>query len=191
MKLLRVAALIAATPVLLAAQQQAAAPAMPEIGAVAPDFSIPAATRDGVSAQPVSLSALRGKTVVLAFFPAARTSGCTAQMQTYRDQYAELFNGGKDVVVIGISADADTTLANWAREAGFPFIFGSDAERTVMTAYGSISGRYAARNVFVIAPDGRVHSRMTRFNALSADAYTELGTLVKAAMKPAAGSDSR
>ena len=46
-------------------------------------------------------------------------------MEAYRDQYATLFNGGKKVVVIGISMDPDTTLANWAHESGFPNVFAS------------------------------------------------------------------
>lgn len=64
----------------LAAQQPAAPPAPPPVvplavGVEAPDFTLPAATREGVSAQPVRLKDLRGKTVVIAFFYKARTGG--------------------------------------------------------------------------------------------------------------------
>ena len=48
-------------------------------------------------------------------------------MEAYRDQYATLFNNGRKVVVIGISADPDTTLASWARDEQFPMLFASDA----------------------------------------------------------------
>ncbi len=60
-----------------AAQQQAApaAPPIPEVGAVAPDFSVPGATRFGTVRSPVRLSDYKGKTVVLAFFFKARTRG--------------------------------------------------------------------------------------------------------------------
>jgi hypothetical protein len=60
-----------------AAQQQPAAPAAPplEVGAVAPDFTLPGATRYGVLDQPIHLSDFKGKTVVLAFFFRARTRG--------------------------------------------------------------------------------------------------------------------
>ena len=75
---------------------------------MAPDFTLPGATSAGVLAKPVQLSRLRGTTVVLAFFSKARTSGCTVQMKAYRDQYATLFGGGKDVTLLAISADADT-----------------------------------------------------------------------------------
>jgi hypothetical protein len=66
------------TPAVLAAQQspaRAAAAAPLEVGAVAPDFSLPGATRYGILAQPIHLSDFKGKTVVLAFFYQARTKG--------------------------------------------------------------------------------------------------------------------
>jgi peroxiredoxin len=52
-------------------------------------------------------------------------------MEAYRDQYATLFNNGKKVVVLGISTDADTTLAAWAREGSFPFLFVSDSGQVI------------------------------------------------------------
>ena len=67
---------LAVAPGVLTAQQSAAPPAPPlEIGAVAPDFTMKGATRYGVLASPVHLSDFKGKTVVLAFFFKARTSG--------------------------------------------------------------------------------------------------------------------
>jgi peroxiredoxin len=104
-------------------------------------------------------------------------------MEAYRDQYATIFDNGRKVVVLAVSADADTTLAAWARESSFPFLFASDTARAIGARYGSLppNGRYFARNVFVIAPDGRIAGKMLRFNVMSADAYTELGRLVAAA----------
>jgi hypothetical protein len=74
MRLLCLALSLAAAPAVLAAQQ-AAPPAPLEIGAVAPDFTMRGATRYGVLARPIHLSDFKGKTVVLAFFYKARTSG--------------------------------------------------------------------------------------------------------------------
>jgi AhpC/TSA family len=78
MQPLYVALLLAATPLVLAAQQSpkpvASTPPL-EVGAVAPDFTMKGATRYGVLAKPVQLSDFKGKTVVLAFFFKARTSG--------------------------------------------------------------------------------------------------------------------
>jgi peroxiredoxin Q/BCP len=127
---------------------------LPAVGTVAPGFTLPGATRFGLLRNPVSLADFRGKTVVISFFPRARTSGCTAQMEAYRDQYATLFNNGRDVVVISISSDPDTTLASWARDAEFPILFGSDRGGTVQGAYGSYdSGRLDTRALFVVGPD--------------------------------------
>jgi hypothetical protein len=66
---------LALAPTLLPAQQSPAPAGPLEVGAVAPDFSLPGATRYGVLAKPVHLSDFKGKTVVLAFFFKARTSG--------------------------------------------------------------------------------------------------------------------
>jgi peroxiredoxin len=88
--------------------------------------------------------------------------------------------------VIGISTDPDTTLANWANEASFPFMFASDSGQVIGKLYGSIRGNYDARNLFVVGPDGRITHRMTPFNVLSQDAYTELERAVdQAAGAPA------
>ena len=77
-----IAALVVATlaaPFALAGAQQTAAaapaPTGPKVGEMAPDFSLPGATRYGLLRDPVTLSSLRGKTVVLAFFVKARTRG--------------------------------------------------------------------------------------------------------------------
>ena len=53
-------------------------------------------------------------------------------MEAYRDQYATLFNNGRDVVVIGISVDPDTALASWAADADFPMLFASDSGGVVV-----------------------------------------------------------
>jgi peroxiredoxin len=103
-------------------------------------------------------------------------------MEAYRDQYATLFNNGNGVVVLGISVDADTTLASWARDAKFPMTFVSDTGHAIGSAYGVYSDKAAmdSRVVFVIAPNGKITYRAP-FNVMSADAYTTLGNEVKKA----------
>lgn len=97
-------------------------------------------------------------------------------MEAYRDQYATLFNGGRNVVAIAISVDADTTLASWARDLRTPILFGSDPDQVVGKLYSAAMAtrKFNARHVYVIGPDGRVAHRMVPFNELSADAYTQL-----------------
>ncbi len=162
------------------AQQPAAGP---NVGDMAPAFSAAAASKAGPLAAPITLASLKGKTIVLAFFPRARTSGCTAQMEAYRDQYADLFAGGDDVVLLGVSTDADTTLANWAREKDFPFQFLSDASGEVGQAYGTLSGPTgsARRYLYVIDPQGRITHAVKPVNPFSPGQYTELGAAVKQA----------
>lgn len=170
------------------AQQPSASPAPPaglQLGTVAPDFAIPGATRFGTLDQPVRLSDLRGQTVVLAFFPRARTRGCTVQMESYRDRYAELYNAGRKVVVLAVSTDADTTLAAWARELETPILFGSDTEQVAAKLFqAGIAGRNVnARHLYVIDPNGVIVHRQVPFNELAEISYERLSAAIKETLK--------
>ena len=185
---LALAALLAAAPTVGAQQQTPVvptsapiAPPAPELGQLAPDFTAQWADGSGPRATPVRLSDLRGKVVVLAFYPKDRTQGCTAEMTKFRDEYATLF--GPDVVVLPISADSIPTHVSWASEMKFPFALVSDPSFTVADQYGShVPGRATTgRTVFVIGKDGRITWRDMRFNALSEDAYKALAAAVAAA----------
>jgi peroxiredoxin Q/BCP len=171
------------TCVSVAAAQAPAAPAEvgPKVGEMAPDFSLPGATMGGLTTKPVSLSQYKGQTVVIAFFPKARTSGCTAQMTHYRDQWATLFNGGKGITVISISMDADTTQMDWAKEAKLPMTFASDMKGTAGKLYGAyVDGRPAeSRLLYVVGPDGKIAWVAKPFKPMVEDSYSELGTEVK------------
>jgi peroxiredoxin len=98
-------------------------------------------------------------------------------MEAYRDQYAKLFNSGRNVVVLAVSADADTALASWARDLQTPVLFGSDSGNVVGRRYGAPRG--SSRNLFVIDPTGRIAHRMTPFNELAQASYEELASAVK------------
>ena len=93
----------------------------PQVGKQAPDFTLPWANKDGIGPadSPYQLWRDRGKTVVIAFYPRDFTRGCTAQMQTFADQYDTLF--GPDVVVVGINTDSLTTHSRFAGAAGSAF----------------------------------------------------------------------
>ena len=111
-------------------------------------------------------------------------------MEAYRDQYAKLFNSGKKVVVLGVSVDPDTMLANWMHESSFPFVFGSDVDQKVGRLYGSARKTIDVRNLFVIGPDGRITYRVINFNVLSQQAYEDLGRAVARTL-PTATSDGQ
>lgn len=101
-------------------------------------------------------------------------------MEAYRDRYASLFNNGRKVTVIGVSVDADTTLAAWARESDFPIVFASDLGSTVGKLYGAYDAKNNTdnRSLFVIGPDGRIAYVTRPFRVLSPSAYTELAAVV-------------
>lgn len=103
-------------------------------------------------------------------------------MEAYRDQYATLFNSGKHIVVLGISVDADTTLAAWARDLDTPLVFGSDTGQVVGKLYGSTRGALDNRSVFVVGPDGRIVKRMQPFNELAQTSYDDLAAAVKSTL---------
>jgi peroxiredoxin Q/BCP len=101
-------------------------------------------------------------------------------MEAYRDQYATLFNNGRNVVVIGISVDADTTLASWAHDEDFPVVFASDPGSKVGQLYGAYDAKNKVdnRSLFVVDPNGRVSYVTKPFKVLTPGAYTELAAAV-------------
>jgi peroxiredoxin len=100
-------------------------------------------------------------------------------MHAYRDQYAQLFNDGQDVVLLAISADPLDALASWARDDQFQFLVASDPDLAVATKYGALSGRGSTnRNLFVVGPDGTIAWRAVPFREIDPAAYTALGEAV-------------
>ena len=101
-------------------------------------------------------------------------------MHAYRDQYAQVFNGGRDVVLIAISTDSIQALESWARDDDFPFLMASDADLAVARKYGALSARGGStnRNLFVVGPDGRIAYRATPFREIDPTAYEALGAAV-------------
>ncbi|HEY5218890.1 MAG TPA: redoxin domain-containing protein [Gemmatimonadaceae bacterium] len=153
-------------------------PAGPEVGATAPDFTAPWADASGPIATPVHLADLRGKVVVLAFFPLDRSSGCTAEMHKFRDEYTSIFGAGagKDVVLLPISVDTVQEHAGWAKDDHFQFSLVSDHDQQVAKLYASMmNGRpYNSRTVYVIDREGKITYRNLKFGALNEQAYTDL-----------------
>jgi peroxiredoxin Q/BCP len=102
-------------------------------------------------------------------------------MHAYRDQYAQVFNNGQDVVLIGISADPVEELAAWARDDQFQFLMASDKDLSVGKLYGALSprGPTTNRNLFVVGPDGKIAYRAVPFREVDPTAYTALGDAVR------------
>jgi|SRR5881396_2786323 len=76
-------------------------------------------------------------------------------MNAYRDQYAQLFKNGRNVVLIAISADPDTALYTWARDAEFPFLFASDTGTVIGKMYGALASRAGLTNRNLFGGTGR------------------------------------
>jgi peroxiredoxin Q/BCP len=126
-------------------------------GDTAPDFTVPDQHGD-----PVSLSGLRGKTVVLYFYPKADTPGCTTQACGVRDHRADYERS--DAVVLGVSPDPVKRVAKFDDKYGLGFPLLADEDHAVAEAYGvwvqkSMYGRkYMGneRTTFVIGSDGKI-----------------------------------
>ena len=130
---------------------------MVEEGTPAPDFEL-----QSDSGEPVTLSALRGKTVVLYFYPRDNTSGCTTQACGIRDAWSEFERAG--AVVLGVSPDGVGSHAKFKDAFGLPFTLLADPDHTVAETYGvwQQKSRYGrtymgiVRSTFVIDADGNV-----------------------------------
>jgi peroxiredoxin Q/BCP len=126
-------------------------------GAPAPDFELP--DQDG---EPVRLSALRGRTIVLYFYPKADTPGCTMQACSIRDRDADYAAAG--VKVIGVSPDPVAKVKRFHDKRSLNYTLLADADHAVCDDYGvwvekSMYGRKywgAQRSTFIIRPDGIV-----------------------------------
>jgi peroxiredoxin Q/BCP len=132
-------------------------------GSPAPDFTLTAA--DGSQ---VTLSDLRGRHVIVYFYPAAMTPGCTTQACDFRDSLAALTAAG--YTVLGISPDKPEKLARFVERDQLTFPLLSDPDRAVMTAWGAwgekkLYGKLVVgviRSTVVVAPDGTVE--LARYN---------------------------
>ena len=101
-------------------------------------------------------------------------------MHAYRDQYAQLFRDGQDVVLIGISTDSVDALQSWAEDDQFQFLFASDVGAVVGQQFGAFVDRGERgvmdnRTVFVIDGEGRIAEVMAPFREIDPVAYEEIG----------------
>ena len=126
-------------------------------GDLAPDFTLPSDAGDEVS-----LSDLRGKKVIVYFYPAAMTPGCTKQACDFTDSLDSLRGAGYEV--LGISPDAPSKLAKFREKDGLTIRLLSDADKSVMAAYGAFGEKKlygkvvngVIRSTFVVDEDGRI-----------------------------------
>jgi thioredoxin-dependent peroxiredoxin len=126
-------------------------------GDPAPDFTLP--TDDG---REVSLSGLRGRKVIVYFYPAAMTPGCTKQACDFTDSLSSLQAQGYDV--LGISPDSPAKLAKFRERDGLTITLLSDADKSVMESFGAFGEKKlygkvvegVIRSTFVVDEDGKI-----------------------------------
>ena len=132
-------------------------PPIPAVGALAPDVTLPTDTGDSLA-----LSSLRGRRVVLYFYPKDDTTGCTAEACEFRDTFPRFT--GADTVVLGVSPDPVKSHQKFKAKYQLPFTLLADEQKVAALAFGvwvekSMYGnRYwaNARTTFVIGRDGRI-----------------------------------
>lgn len=129
----------------------------PKVGDTAPGFSLLSATRDSIAWTPLTLQSMLGKdNVVIAFYPADWSGGCTKEVCSLRDNFAAL--GALNARVVGISGDYVFSHFEWAKHHELPFTLASDHKHEVAKAYGVYDepSGHDRRTVFVVAPDGKI-----------------------------------
>jgi peroxiredoxin Q/BCP len=130
-------------------------------GDEAPDFTLPDA--DG---NQVTLSSLRGKRVIVYFYPAAMTPGCTKQACDFTAALPDLTSAG--ATVLGISPDAPAKLVKFREKEQLTFPLLSDPDKAVLTAYGAYGEKMnygkkimgVIRSTFVIDAEGKIEKAM-------------------------------
>ena len=137
------------------------------VGDMAPDFALPADT-----GETVRLSELRGKRVVLYFYPLDDSAGCTAQACSFRDMYPQIEE--QNGVVLGVSGDGLESHRKFKTKHNLPFLLLSDEGQKVAELYGvgrakvlGIPMPFRERSTFIIGEDGRIASLERNVNPLS------------------------
>ena len=135
-------------------------------GDPAPDFTLPDA--DG---KPVSLSDFRGRRVIVYFYPAASTPGCTTEACDFRDNLAELNSAGVDV--LGVSPDKPSKLASFRDAEGLTFPLLADPDKQVLTAWGAFGEKQmygktvtgVIRSTFLVDAEGNLEQALYNVRA--------------------------
>jgi thioredoxin-dependent peroxiredoxin len=124
--------------------------AMIGVGDPAPDFTGP--TADG---SPFTLSTLRGRPIVLYFYPKANSLGCTVEARGFTEHYPELAAAG--VAVVGVSVDSTAAQKKFQERCSIPYPLIADSDRAIARRYGVVGFLGVAKRVtFLIDANGRV-----------------------------------
>jgi peroxiredoxin Q/BCP len=139
--------------------------AVPAVGSMAPDFTL-----NSQEGTPLSLHSLRGKWVVLYFYPKDQTPGCTIEAHGFQRDQAKY--DAINAIIVGVSVDTVESHKEWCAKDGMAFKLLSDADKQVVALYGSTMtipqapqlGTVAARNTFLIDPSGKIVKEFIKVN---------------------------
>ena len=148
-----------------------------EVGDKAPAFSLPDA-----NGNTVSLADYKGRKVIVYFYPAASTPGCTKEACDFRDNLSELNDAGLDVV--GISPDKPTKLAKFSDDQNLTFPLLSDPDRKVLTSWGAFGEKTmygktvqgVIRSTFVVDERGKI--AVAQYNVKAAHTTTHIKKII-------------
>ncbi|HYQ86876.1 MAG TPA: peroxiredoxin [Bacteroidota bacterium] len=150
------------------------------VGDPAPDFALPFATKDSVGTEMLQLSALFGKQkILLAFYPADWSGGCTKEMCAMRDNFVSLESLG--VAVLPISGDYEYSHHEWAKYHNLPFRLLSDHSHTVARMYDSFNQEsgFDNRTVFVIDKHGKITYVDPKYSVRDMNSFEKLKEALK------------
>jgi peroxiredoxin len=146
------------------------------VGDAAPDFALPYATKDTILVEPkLKLSDMIGKNnVVLAFYPADWSSGCTKEVCTIRDNFSQLEKLNAEI--LAISGDYVFSHREWARHHNLPFKLLSDHDHAVAKRYDSYNEvfGYNKRTVYVVDRAGKIAYINLRYSVRTDDDFQKL-----------------
>ena len=154
------------------------AASLPTVGSEAPGFTL--ASQDG---SPVSLKELRGKWVVLYFYPKDGTTGCTIEAHNFQRDIKGY--EARNAVIVGVSVDSTGSHKEFCAKQGLTFKLLADDQKQVTPLYGSLENllgfKIAARNTFLIDPNGKIAKVWTGVSPQrhSAEVLEALSALLK------------
>ncbi len=129
---------------------------LPPLNQPAPKFTLPTNSGDGE----ISLQDYRGQWVVVYFYPKDFTSGCTLEARRFQQDLPQYL--AQNTQILGISADAIATHAEFCESAGLKFPLLADTDGRVSKLYGSWLSPFSLRHTFIIDPEGRLRERFLK-----------------------------
>jgi peroxiredoxin len=152
----------------------------PDVGEAAPDFTLPFATKEGVSQTNITLSSLfGGKNIILAFYPADWSGGCTKEVCSLRDDFESLSKLNAEI--LAISGDYQYSHYEWAKFHNLPFKLASDHNHIVAKEYNSFNqdNGFNRRTIYLIDRHGNIQYIDLQYSVKDSKSFERLKEALK------------